>query len=86
MEQIIFAAKCSGADEFIVNLPDQYETKLKKEWYGGVDLSLEQWQKLAITRVLMKPAAILILDEPTASLDVIAEHNGYPSFCEYKTC
>lgn len=85
MEQITYAAKCSGADEFIVNLPDQYETKLKKEWYGGVDLSLGQWQKLAITRALMKPAAILILDEPTASLDVIAEHNIFNKFQEMKS-
>lgn len=84
LDQIIDAAKKTGADEFISRLPEQYETKLKKEWSGSVDLSLGQWQKLAITRALMKPSAILILDEPTASLDVVSEHEIFKQFQEMK--
>lgn len=84
LDKIIDAAKNSGADEFIVQLPEKYETRLKKEWSGSVDLSLGQWQKLAITRALMKPSAILILDEPTASLDVISEHEIFMQFQEMK--
>ncbi|MNO25697.1 Lipid A export ATP-binding/permease protein MsbA [compost metagenome] len=83
-DQIISAAISSGANDFIINLPDQYDTKLKREWTGSVDLSLGQWQKLAITRALMKPSAVLILDEPTASLDVIAEHEIFMKFQEMK--
>lgn len=84
LDKIIDAAKNSGADEFIAQLPEKYETRLKKEWSGSVDLSLGQWQKLAITRALMKPSAILILDEPTASLDVISEHEIFMRFQEMK--
>ncbi|MCM3702175.1 ABC transporter ATP-binding protein [Paenibacillus macerans] len=85
LSRITAAARCSGADDFIVRLPEQYDTMLKKEWSGSVDLSLGQWQKLAITRALMKPSSILILDEPTASLDVIAEHETFIKFQEMKS-
>lgn len=84
LDQIMDAAKKTGADEFISQLPEKYETRLKKEWSGSVDLSLGQWQKLAITRALMKPSAILILDEPTASLDVVSEHEIFKQFQEMK--
>ncbi|AIQ69736.1 hypothetical protein PGRAT_20470 [Paenibacillus graminis] len=84
IDRIISAAISSGANDFIINLPNQYDTKLKKEWSGSVDLSLGQWQKLAITRALMKPSAVLILDEPTASLDVIAEHEIFMKFQEMR--
>lgn len=84
IEQIMDAAKSSGADSFISRLPEQYATKLQKEWSGSVDLSLGQWQKVAITRAMMKSSAILILDEPSASLDVVAEHEIYERFQEMK--
>jgi len=84
MERIIDAAKSSGAHSFISRLPEQYATKLQKEWSGSIDLSLGQWQKVAITRAMMKPSAILILDEPSASLDVVAEHEIYEHFQEMR--
>ncbi|GIP21126.1 ABC transporter ATP-binding protein [Paenibacillus sp. J22TS3] len=80
LDQIKTAAEQSGASQFITKLPSGYDTKLQKEWSGSVDLSLGQWQKLAITRALMKPAPILVLDEPTASLDAIAEYEIYQNF------
>ncbi|MFZ2540060.1 MAG: ABC transporter ATP-binding protein [Oscillospiraceae bacterium] len=81
MDLIRKAAQSSGADTFINQLPQNYSTKLQKEWSGSVDLSIGQWQKLAISRSLMKQSAILILDEPSASLDALAE---YEIFKKYK--
>ncbi len=87
--QVETAAVLSGANEFIRNLPDKYETKLLREWSGGIQLSLGQWQKLAISRAFMKKYPIIILDEPTASLDAIAEFELYKKFKQMvsgKTC
>ncbi|CDM67997.1 putative ABC transporter ATP-binding protein [Clostridium bornimense] len=86
---IMEAAKKSGAAEFIENLPNKYNTQLQKEWSEGVDLSLGQWQKLAISRAFMADRSILILDEPTASLDAVAEYEIFKSFKEIidgRTC
>lgn len=89
LEKIKNAAHKSGADKFIDKLPNQYKTKLQKEWTNGTDLSLGQWQKLAITRAFMAESSIVILDEPTASLDAIAEYNIFKMFrkmVQGKTC
>ena len=75
------AAKKSGADEFIPELPEKYDTQLHREWSGGVQLSLGQWQKIAISRVFMNDFPIVVLDEPTASLDPKAE---YEIYCKFK--
>ena len=74
------AAKKSGADEFIPELPEKYDTQLHREWSGGVQLSLGQWQKIAISRVFMNDFPIVVLDEPTASLDPKAEYEIYCKF------
>lgn len=81
-EKIKIAAEKSGASFFIEKLPDRYETKLQREWSGGTELSLGQWQKLAISRVFMKQFPIVILDEPTASLDAEAEYEIFKKFRE----
>lgn len=80
MESIINSAKKTGANEFIEKLPQKYDSKLGKVWTGGVDLSLGQWQKLAISRAFMKKSSIMILDEPTASLDAEAEYEIFKDF------
>jgi ATP-binding cassette subfamily B protein len=68
------AARQAGADEFIRDLPDGYETLLGPEFFGGVDLSVGQWQRIALARAFFRDAPLIILDEPTAALDARAEH------------
>jgi len=66
------AAKISNADEFINKLPQGYNTKLGKS-FGGEELSIGQWQRLAISRAVYDNKKILIFDEPTSWLDTESE-------------
>jgi len=54
-------------------LPEGYETMLGREFSGGYDLSIGQWQRVALARGFFRDAPFVILDEPTASLDARAE-------------
>ena len=75
------AAISANADEFIGKLPDGYETPLMRYFEpNGIELSIGQWQKLAIARAFYSTSDILILDEPTASLDPIAEQEIFNQF------
>ncbi|WNS40835.1 ABC transporter ATP-binding protein [Paenibacillus sp. MMS20-IR301] len=74
------AARQAGADGFIEQLPEQYDTMLNKEWSNATQLSLGEWQKIAISRAFMADSSILILDEPTASLDASAEYELFTKF------
>ena len=77
------AASQSGADDFIEKLPDKYDTPLMRIFeQSGLDLSIGQWQKLSIARAFYRNSDILILDEPTASLDPMAEQEIYNQFDE----
>lgn len=73
-DEIVEAARQAGADEFLSELPDGYETLLSRMFKGGRDLSIGQWQRVAIARAFFRDAPFVILDEPTASLDPRAEH------------
>jgi len=73
-ESITSAAEQAGAAAMIDKLPSGYDTLLGPEFLGGVDLSVGQWQRMALARAFFRNAPFVILDEPTASLDARAEH------------
>ena len=73
----------SNCSDFIEKLPDGYDTELMRYFEeDGTELSIGQWQKLSVARAFYKDSDILILDEPTASLDAIAEAEIYGQFSE----
>jgi len=75
------AASKGMADEVIDQLPQGYTTQLGKWFKDGVELSGGQWQKIALSRAFMREEAdILVLDEPTASMDAAAEANIFEHF------
>lgn len=68
-EQIEQAARSAGAHEFIVDLPEGYDTILGTTFEESRELSVGQWQRLALARTIMRDGQIVILDEPTSSMD-----------------
>ena len=81
MNDIEYAAKQSSADVFINELPKKYDTPLMRYFEkDGIELSIGQWQKLSIARAFYSDSDILILDEPTASLDPMAEQEIFNQF------
>ena len=79
-ERVLTAARRSGAHAVIEDLPDGYETQLGRWFKDGVNVSIGQWQKIALARGFMRDAQLLILDEPTSSLDVQSEHEIFDRF------
>jgi ATP-binding cassette subfamily B protein len=69
----VAAAERGGATELIERLPRGYETMLGKWFDEGYNLSGGEWQKVALSRAFMRDARLLVLDEPTAALDAVAE-------------
>jgi ATP-binding cassette, subfamily B, bacterial len=63
----------SGANEFVTDLPEGYDTMLGRLFTGGRQLSGGQWQRLALSRLYFRDASVLVFDEPTAALDAQAE-------------
>jgi len=75
------AAHKGMADAFIEHLPQRYQTQLGSWFQGGQELSVGQWQKIALSRAFMREGAdILVLDEPTASMDAEAEAEVFQRF------
>jgi ATP-binding cassette subfamily B protein len=74
LDAIRRAARQADADGFVAALPAGWATMLGPEFVGGTDLSLGQWQRLALARAFFRDAPFVILDEPTAALDPRAEH------------
>lgn len=73
MERVKEAAESGEAQTFIERWKNGYEQMLGKKFAGGVEPSIGQWQKLAIARTFYRDAQVLILDEPTSSIDAEAE-------------
>ncbi len=76
------AARKSLADQVVRRLPRGYEQLLGRRFEGGLDLSGGEWQKMALARAYLRDAQILILDEPTASLDARSEYEVFQRFAE----
>ena len=82
-DEIKAAAMAGNAHDFIEALPNGYETPLTRMFEDdGIELSGGQWQKICISRAFFKESDILILDEPTASLDPLAEAEVFRQFSE----
>jgi ABC-type multidrug transport system fused ATPase/permease subunit len=84
-DAVVEAAGRAGALEMVERLPRGWDTVLSRQYRGGAELSGGQWQRLALARALFAVAAgagVLILDEPTANLDVRAEAALYDRFLD----
>jgi ATP-binding cassette subfamily B protein len=78
--RIIEAARESGADPVIRQLPRGYDTPLGHWFDHGQELSEGEWQKIALARAFFQDSGIIVLDEPTSSLDPIAESELFAHF------
>jgi ATP-binding cassette subfamily B protein len=78
-QQLLKAAAQGGALDLLRELPESLDTQLGLS-FGGRELSGGQWQKLALARAFMRDSQILVLDEPTAALDVQTEYDVYQRF------
>jgi ATP-binding cassette subfamily B protein len=79
-DRVIASAQRSGADAVIRGLPHGYDTMLGKRFADGEELSIGEWQKVALARAFMREAQLIVLDEPTSSMDARAEYEVFQSF------
>lgn len=82
---IVAAAEKSLASTLLPRLPEKYGQLLGRRFEGGIDLSGGEWQKIALARAYMRDAQVLVLDEPTASLDARAEFEVFQRFAGLMT-
>ena len=79
-ERVHTSARRSGADNVITALPHGYDTILGKWFENGEELSIGEWQKVALARAFMRDAQLIVLDEPTSAMDARAEYEVFESF------
>lgn len=77
---VVNAARDAGADAVISRLPHGYDTPLGKWFEDGAEISIGEWQKIALARAFIRDADIIVLDEPTSSLDASAEFELFQKF------
>jgi ATP-binding cassette, subfamily B, bacterial len=82
LDRIENAARKSMAFQVIGKFPQGFDQMIGRRFEGGVDLSGGEWQKFALARAYMRDAQLLILDEPTATLDARAEYEVFQRFAE----
>ena len=76
-DRVRYVAELAGADKIIAKLPKGYDTPLGRMFDGGEELSMGQWQRIALARQLYSDAPVLIFDEPTAWMDVPSRERFY---------
>lgn len=76
------AARRAGAGEFIAEFEAGFDTLLSRMFEGGQEISVGQWQKIALARAFLNRSKIIILDEPTSALDPNAEFELFENFRE----
>jgi len=81
-ENILRAAERSGADRVIDSLDNGYETILGKWFEDGTELSIGEWQKVALARAFFRESQLIVMDEPTSSLDPKAEDEVFKKFSQ----
>jgi ATP-binding cassette subfamily B protein len=74
------AIRAAGAEEIVSRLPGREETLLGRWFAGGTELSVGEWQRIALARAFLRRAPIMILDEPTSALDPWAEADWLQRF------
>lgn len=72
-KQVKHAAESAGIDEIIERLPNGYDTLLGNQFNGGEELSIGQWQKMAIARAFYRNSPLILMDEPSSALDAQSE-------------
>jgi ATP-binding cassette subfamily B protein len=82
VEKIMRAARDAGASDMIEKLPNSYDTLIGNLFEDSRELSWGEWQKIAMARALYRDAPVLILDEPTSSLDADTEYEIFSRFRE----
>jgi len=78
--EISAALRAAGAEEIVSRLPEQDQTLLGRWFAGGTELSVGEWQRIALARAFLRQAPIIILDEPTSALDPWAETDWLERF------
>jgi ATP-binding cassette subfamily B protein len=78
--EIEATARASGADQFIARLPKGYDNLLGRWFEDGAELSVGEWQRIALARALLRRTPILLLDEPTSAMDPWAESDWLTRF------
>lgn len=81
-DRIEKASRQADADEIISQLPSGYDTVLGYLFEDGEQLSIGQWQKIALARAFLRESQIIVLDEPTSALDPRAEFRVFEKFHE----
>jgi ATP-binding cassette subfamily B protein len=81
-DRIISSARATGVHELINNLPNGYDTTIGNLFEDSRELSWGEWQKIALARALYRNAPVLILDEPSSSLDADTEFDIFSRFRE----
>lgn len=82
LDAIVAAAQHSDAHDTIMSLPEGYDTVLGKMLDNGEELSIGQWQKIALARAFLRESQVIVLDEPTSAMDAKAEAEVFEKFRE----